>query len=696
MTTNTADGEKLSFTEKASYALGNTASNLFWMTFIFFGTIFYTDVFGISAAATGTLMFAARILDTVFDPVVGMLADRTSTRWGKFRPYMLWGVLPFGLCGTLAFVTPPFGPGGKLIWAYVTYGLVGLVYSAINLPYSALLGVISPKSEERTKVSSFRFVGAYSGGLVVSLCTQFLVSALGGDDKQRGWALTVGLYALVGMIMWMVCFANTKERVTPPANQSFSFDRDIKDVMDNRPWLVLFLLGIFSLGYQAIRNGCIAFYFKYYVGNQVVLGHSLSSEWMISAFFVTGSLATLFGTGFVAPVAKRIGKKLLYSIMMGVASVLTICFYFLRPQDVLVMFVLQLVVNIIMGPTAALVFAMYADASDYSEWKTGRRSTGLVFAASSFAQKMGWALGGAATGWILAAFGYQANMVQTHESLHGMRMLISIIPAVGSVLATILPFFYALDDKRMKGIEGDLEERRKTGVGVADVHQAFGANPELQEFVLRASGLKRQTLNLALGCAMAVLVTVAVVLLGFQAIGWYDAVGIVASFGTVYWAFARLGKAQRGEWYVAVMVGCVVAGLSEQYIGVVAIIVFVVAWIHANGVLSECAASVGPRMDEIEVAAQARPSASLWLEQGLLQARVLLDASAAQKSIERALDLPGGDAMLLIASGVVMLEARSMQRAKQCFERAAAATSDVELLQTIRRNQALVTATPAR
>jgi MFS family permease len=466
--------------------------------------------------------------------------------------------------------------------------------------------------------------------------------------------------------------------------------------MDNRPWLVLFLLGIFSLGYQAIRNGCIAYYFKYYVGNQTVLGHSLSSEWMISAFFVTGSLATLFGTGFVAPVARRIGKKLLYSLMMGIASVLTISFYFLRPQDVLVMFVLQLIVNIIMGPTAALVFAMYADASDYSEWKTGRRSTGLVFAASSFAQKMGWALGGAATGWILAGFGYQANMKQTSESLNGMRMLISVIPAVGSVLATVLPFFYALDDKRMKQIERDLAERRATGRGVADVHQAFGANPELQDYVLRAPGLKRQTLNGVLAAGMVILVTVAIVLIGFQAIGWYDAVGIVASFSTVYWAFTRIGKAQRGASYVAVMVGCIVAGLSEQFIGIVAIIVFVVAWIHANGVLSECDSSVGPRLTEIEAATQIRPSATLWLEQGLLQARVLLDVSAAQTSIERALEMSDGDATLLNAAGVFLLGVSSTQRAKQCFERAAAATSDGALLQQIRRNQAQANSMPAR
>ena len=459
-TTTTADSEKLSFKEKAGYALGDTASNLFWMTFVFFGNIFYTDVFGLAPASMATLFFVTRILDTVFDPIVGMIADRTTTRWGKFRPYILWMFVPFGVCGTLAFITPPFGPSGKLIYAYITYGLIGLVYSAINLPYSALMGVISPSSVERTKVSSFRFVGAYSAGLIVSLCTMYLVSAFGGKNQQLGFAMTVGLYALLGMVMWVVCFATTKERVVPTATQS-SFWRDLGDVVTNVPWLVLFVLGIVTLSYVSIRNGCFAYYFKYYVGdNQTILGMHVSSSSLIGAFFVVGSLSNLFGTSLVAPIAGRIGKRQLYMIMMGLASAITVAFFFLRPQDVLVMFVLQLLVNMIMGPTSALVYAMYADASDYSEWKTGRRSTGLVFAASSFAQKMGWTVGGAVTGFILAGFGYQAGVPQNAETLTGLRLLVSFIPAIGSILATLLPLLYTLDDKRMKVIEKELGERR--------------------------------------------------------------------------------------------------------------------------------------------------------------------------------------------------------------------------------------------
>jgi GPH family glycoside/pentoside/hexuronide:cation symporter len=220
----------------------------------------------------------------------------------------------------------------------------------------------------------------------------------------------------------------------------------------------------------SIRNGCFTYYFKYYVGQQTVLGMNLTANDMLGAFLVVGSLATLFGTSLVAPVAQRIGKKPLYMIMMGISSVLTISFYFLRPQDVIAMFVLQILANLIMGPTAALVYAMYADASDYSEWKTGRRSTGLVFAASSFAQKMGWTVGGTVTGLILAGFGYQAEIKQTAETLTGLKLLVSFIPAVGSLLATILPLFYSLNDKRMKQIEKELAERR-AGLAASTIQQ---------------------------------------------------------------------------------------------------------------------------------------------------------------------------------------------------------------------------------
>ncbi len=460
-TSTTTTTERLSLQEKVGYALGDTASNLFWMTFVFFGSMFYTDVFGLDPMAMALLFGITRVWDAVNDPLMGMIADRTESRWGKFRPYMRWLAVPFGVCGTLAFVTPPFGDYGKLVWAFVTYTLIGMVYTGINLPYSALMGVISPSSEERTKVSTARFVGAYSGGMIVSLCTLPLVGLIGRGNQQFGFAVTAGLYAGVGVLMWFVAFYTTKERVKPPADQQSSFVRDLGDVLTNVPWLVLFLLGIFTLGYVSIRNGAVAYYFKYFVGNQHVLGMDLTPTAMISAFFLVGSIATLFGTSITAPIARIVGKRTLYMILMALATVLTISFYFLRPQDVVLMFVLQILCNLLMGPTAALVFAMYADASDYSEWKTGRRSTGLVFAASSFAQKMGWTIGGIVTGFVLAGFGYKANEAQPPGALEGLKLLISIVPAVGSVAATLLPFAYSLSDKRMAVIGAELAARRE-------------------------------------------------------------------------------------------------------------------------------------------------------------------------------------------------------------------------------------------
>jgi GPH family glycoside/pentoside/hexuronide:cation symporter len=261
--------------------------------------------------------------------------------------------------------------------------------------------------------------------------------------------------------MWIVCFLSTKERVKPMAQPS-SFIRDLGDVVTNVPWLILFVLGIATLGYVSIRNGCFIYYFKYYVGQQSVFGMTLTYERMFGAFMVAGSLSTLFGTSIVAPLANRIGKRQLYVIMMALTSIVTIAFYFLRPSDIIPMFILQILANLIMGPTAALIYAMYADASDYSEWKTGRRSTGLVFAASSFAQKMGWTVGGAVTGYILEGFGYQAGVPQTADALTGVKLLVTFIPAVGSVIATILPLLYTLTDKRMKEIGAELAVRRNS------------------------------------------------------------------------------------------------------------------------------------------------------------------------------------------------------------------------------------------
>jgi len=457
--------DKLSVKEKIGFAMGDVASNLFWMVFVFFGMYFYTDVFGLSAAAVGTMFGVTRLVDAVIEPSIGLISDRTRTRWGQFRPYLLWVAAPFGVIGALTFFTPNVGYDAKVIYAWVTYFLVGIVYSLINLPYSSLMGVISADPEERTSVSSYRFIGAYSAGLIVNLVTLKLVTAFGGGksqaQQQTGFAITMGLYAVVAMILFFVTFASTKQRVAPSENQQTSLLKDLGDVVTNVPWLILFLLGIFTLSSVSVRGAVIAYYFKYYVGEGHTLFGMSGVEVLTGAFLTLGSVATIIGVPVTAPLAKKIGKKSAYVVLMGIAGVLTIAYYYLDPSQLLAMFVLQFLVNFFMGPTAALVFAMYTDAADYAEWKTGRRSTGLVMSASSLAQKLGWTMGGIIGGTLLAAFGYVANKAQTPEALNGIRLMASWIPAGGALLATIAVLVYPLNDNRMKQIAADLTERRQ-------------------------------------------------------------------------------------------------------------------------------------------------------------------------------------------------------------------------------------------
>ena len=460
--TNLAD--KLSVKEKVGYAMGDVASNLFWMVFVFFGMYFYTDVFGLGAAAVGTMFGVTRLVDAIVEPSIGLISDRTRTRWGQFRPYLLWVAVPFGVIGALTFFTPNVSYSGKVAYAWVTYFLIGIVYSLINLPYSSLMGVISPDPDERTSVSSFRFIGAYSAGLIVNLVTLKLVTLFGGGkaqaQQQHGFGITMGLYATIAVVLFFITFVSTKQRVAPSELQETSLLKDLGDVVTNVPWLILFLLGIFTLSSVSVRGAVIAYYFKYYVGE----GHSLFGlsgvEVLTGAFLTLGSVATIIGVPVTAPLAKRFGKKAAYVILMGIAGVLTIFYYYLSPSNLLAMFILQFLVNFFMGPTAALVFAMYTDAADYAEWKTGRRSTGLVMSASSLAQKLGWTMGGIVGGTLLAAFGYVANQQQTERALHGILLMASWIPAGGALLATIAVLVYPLNDTRMKEIAADLAARR--------------------------------------------------------------------------------------------------------------------------------------------------------------------------------------------------------------------------------------------
>lgn len=447
MTTN-GTTKKLSVGEKVGYGLGDTASNLFFQTFMIYLLFFYTDVFGISAAAAGTMLLVTRLWDTVNDPIVGVLADRTNSRWGKFRPYILWGAVPFAIAGVLTFTTPELDPVPKLIYAYVTYGVMMMVYTVVNIPYSALMGVISPNSLERTSVSSYRFLFAFAGGLIVQATTLPLVQYFGAGDQQLGFQRTMMLFGAVAAALFLVTFASTRERVTVDSKIETDLRRDLGDLIRNIPWLVLFLVGLFNLTFTSIRSGTVVYYFKYVVGNEV----------LASGFLVAGTVAILVGVALAPWLTRRFGKKRVFIVATMASGLLASSFYLLAPENYYGLLAIQVLASLCAGPTTPIVWAMYADCADYSAYHNKRRATGLVFSAATFAQKMGWTLGGAATGWLLAWYGFEANAAQSSDTIDGIRLMFSVIPGVIGVGAGLVMLMYPLGDDEVQRISAELSK----------------------------------------------------------------------------------------------------------------------------------------------------------------------------------------------------------------------------------------------
>jgi GPH family glycoside/pentoside/hexuronide:cation symporter len=440
----------LSLREKIGYALGDSASNFYWKVHEFFVLFFYTDVFGISAGAAGTMFLVVRIGDAIADPLMGLVADRTRSRFGRFRPYLAWMPVPLALAGVLMFTTPELEPGAKLGYAYATYVLFFLCYTAINIPYSALMGVITPDTQERAELSSLRFVGAFGVALLVQTFTPSFARALGGENAQRGWQLAMLVYGAVACALFYLCFASTKERVLPPPHQNSSVREDFRALSHNAPWLVMLVLGTLVITGFALRGGTLYYYFKYYLGNETAF----------AGFMLSGGIAALAGTALMPLGTRLVGKQRLYLYCMGGAGLLTLPYSFLDPGNLVWVYVLNVGIAFLLGPTPALMFAMFTDTADYGEWKTGRRTTGFVMAAAMLSLKLGGALGGAANGWILQAYGFVPNRAQSPTTLTGILLLMGIVPAATCVLAALTSLLYRLDDSRVRTIQAELAERR--------------------------------------------------------------------------------------------------------------------------------------------------------------------------------------------------------------------------------------------
>ncbi len=458
--------EQLSLKEKIGFSLGDMASNLYFQTFVIFILNYYTDVFGIPAAAVGTMFLVTRIFDAVNDPIMGTFADRTNSRFGKFRPYILYFAVPLAVMGVLTFTTPNFDAAGKLIYAYITYNSLMVMYTIVNVPYSALMGVITPNSLERTELSSFRFVGAFIGGFIIQAATISLVQYFGQGNMQLGWQRTMMCIGALAVILLLTTFFTTKERVYPPKKQKTIFKVDIKDLFANTPWLLAAGATVFQLTFIVARSSSIIYYFKYYVKEQQLnlFGSviNLSYGGFTSAFLISGTIATILGAVLTKYFSKTLDKKNVYSWFLISSSVFSMIFFFLRPQDVILIFLINILVSFFFGPVSVLQWAIYADVADYSEWKNNRRATGLVMAASLFALKLGLTFGGAFVGWMLAYYGFVANQAQTATALTGIMMLMSVFPGLFGIIGGLLMLFYPLTNKMMDKIEVDLRERRQS------------------------------------------------------------------------------------------------------------------------------------------------------------------------------------------------------------------------------------------
>ena len=458
--------------EKIGYGLGDMSASMFWKLFGAYLMIFYTDVFGLSAAVVGTMFLITRVWDSVFDPIVGVVADRTETRWGKFRPYLLWLAIPFGGMAILTFYTPALGDTGKIVYAFITYSLMMMVYSAINVPYASLLGVMSPNPQDRNVLSTFRMMFAYIGSFVALLLFVPLVGAFTGGDtsqevQQYGWLMAVAVIAVACSLLFFGCFSLTKERVKAVKCEKTPLMTDIRDLLGNRPWWILLGAGIASLVFNSIRDGATVYYFKYFVdetsyGNVTVAG----IPFVLSGLYLAvGQASNIIGVVLAAPIASKIGKRQTFMWAMIIATVLSVAFYYLDRNQLMLIFLLQVVISVCAGSVFPLLWSMYADCADYSELKTGNRATGLIFSSSSMSQKFGWAIGTAITGWLLAAFGFQANAVQNEETIQGIRMFLSLLPAVGTALSVAFIFFYPLTESRMESITAELETLRNKNKG---------------------------------------------------------------------------------------------------------------------------------------------------------------------------------------------------------------------------------------
>lgn len=472
---------KAGLSEKIGYGFGDMSSSMFWKIFSYYLPFFYSNIFGLSLAHAGTLVLVTKLYDAVSDPVMGLIADRTNTRWGKYRPYLLWIAIPFAVAGVLAFFTPQTDNYTfKHVYAYVTYILMMTVYTAINVPYGAMLGVMTDDSREKSVFSSFRMFFAFIGSFIAMGSFEPLLklrqSILGtlpaewtlADSTPADWTIAVSVIGIVCAVLFILSFMMTREHVTEaemakaPVRENSdetaktSVAEDLKALVANGPWWMLLGGGIAILLFNCVRGGAAAYYFADVLGTNAIF--------TLALFLTVGEISQLVGVVVTVPVSEKIGKKATFLLVLVAVTILSIIVAFLpeTPAGMWALLVSQILICIAIGINSPLLWSMFADVADYSELKNGRASTGLIFSSSSMAQKFGAAFGSAIVLWVLMAFGYDnaKGAVQTPEALATIKALISWIPAIGSAAGIAIMLGYPLTDKKMSDIRQELSKKR--------------------------------------------------------------------------------------------------------------------------------------------------------------------------------------------------------------------------------------------
>jgi len=466
--------QKIGLIEKIGYSLGDLAANLIFQTLMTFLAFFYTDVYGIEAGKASAIIFTGGMIGALFNPFMGMIADRTNTRWGKFRPWILWTAIPFCIMAILAFRTPDFSMSGKIVYAFITYLLLVIVYSANNLPYAALSGVLTGDMAERNSISSFRFVAVMIAQFIVQSLLLPMATYLGDGDKTLGFEKIMVIFSITGAIFFLITFITTKERIVPNPEQKSSVKQDISDLIKNKPWIIMLILTVFIFITLALKGGMYIYYFENYLSEPHIsvflqkIGFSNitnSVDYGFGLFNAGGIIFMIVGIAFSKGLADKYGKRDVFIVGLFFGTLAVFAFFFFPPQAIALVYMSQILHGFFYGLTIPLLWAMIADVADFSEWKNNRRATAIIFSAMILGLKVGLSIGGALVAWILSKYGYiepidGINVIQSAETLKGIKLSVSIYPSLTFLIGVISLFFYEINKKKEIQIEMELLERR--------------------------------------------------------------------------------------------------------------------------------------------------------------------------------------------------------------------------------------------